>query len=35
MTEAYNVIVLCYLYLFLENMGYSSDGIYLEIASDS
>lgn len=35
MQEAYMMMILCYTYLFLENFGYSSDGIFLEIVYKS
>ena len=32
MQESFNLMILCYAYLFLENLGYDTDDIVLEIA---
>ena len=31
MQEAFNLMILCYVYLFLENLGYGSDDIVIEL----
>lgn len=33
--EAYMLMILSYIYLFFENLGYNTDEIYFEIAKDS
>lgn len=32
MQEAFTLMILCYVYLFLENLGYESNDIILELA---
>lgn len=32
MQEAFNLMILCYAYLFLENLDYDTDDVVLEIA---
>ena len=35
MQEAFCLMIVCYVYLFLENLGYDADDIYLEINPES
>lgn len=32
MQEAFTLMILCYVYLFLENLGYDNNDIVLELA---